>query len=118
MLTAILKAIGLSWTNERRQFDRYDVGSPIDVIVGDITYHCRIDNISVSGLWLEPSVDAALGSELTIRHPASGLILTGQLIGNEPHGSRISFNYPEADAVVSVWLRMIHEQQSREPRTE
>ena len=111
MLTAILKAIGLSWTNERQQFDRYDVSSPIDVIVGDITYHCRIDNISVGGLWLEPSVDAALGGELTIRHPASGLILTGQLIGNEPRLA-YQFHYPEADAVVSVWLRMIHEQQA------
>lgn len=112
MLNAILQAIGLSSKDERRQFERYPVTSPIEVTVDGMAHNCIIDNVSVGGLRLEPPVGAEPGAELTIKHPASGLNLTGQLIGNDTGGSRISFDSSEAGAVVSVWLRMMHEQQS------
>lgn len=118
MLNAILQAIGLSSKDERRQFERYPVTSPIEVTVDGIAHNCIIDNVSVSGLRLEPPVDAVPGAELTIKHPASGLNLNGSLIGNDTGGSRVSFNSSEAGAVVSVWLRMMHEQQSGESRAE
>ncbi|WP_028465561.1 PilZ domain-containing protein [Nisaea denitrificans] len=118
MLNAILQAIGLSSKDERRQFERYPVTSPIEVTVVGKAHNCIIDNVSVGGLRLEPPVDAEPGADLTIKHPESGLNLTGQLIGNDTDGSRISFNSSEAGAVVSVWLRMMHEQLSEETRPE
>lgn len=118
MLNAILRAIGLSSKDERRRFERYPVTSPIEVTVDGMAHKCIIDNVSVGGLRLEPPVDAVPGTELTITHPASGLNLNGQLIGNDTGGSRVSFSSSEAGAVVSVWLRMMHEQESGEPHAE
>ena len=115
MLSAILKAIGLSSKDERREFERYPVTSPLEVTVNGVAHKCIVDIVSAGGLRLEPPVDARPGSELTIRHTDSGLNLTGRLIGNDSKGSRINFNSAEAGAVVSVWVRMMHEQQSAEP---
>ena len=112
MLSAILRAIGLLSKDERRQYERYPVTSPLEVTVEGVAHSCIVDNVSVGGLRLEPPVDAVPGAELTIRHSESGLNLTGRLIGNDATGSRISFNSEEAGAVVSVWVRMMHEQQS------
>jgi len=118
MLNAILHAFGLSSKDERRQFERYPVASPIEVTVDGKAHNCIIENVSVGGLRLEPPVDTEPGAELTIKHPASGLNLNGSLIGNDTGGSRISFNSSEAGAVVSVWLRMMQEQLSEGSRTE
>lgn len=118
MLNVILQALGLSSKDERRQFERYPVDSPLEVTVDGIAHKCIVDNVSVGGLRLEPPVNAQPDAELTIKHSESGLSLNGRLIGNDAGGSRISFDSPEAGAVVSVWVRMMHEQLSDTPRTE
>lgn len=112
MLSSILRAIGLSPKGERRQFERYPVTSPIEVTVDGVAHDCIIENVSVGGLRLEPAVAAEPGASLLIKHQPSGLHLQGKLIGNDPDGSRVSFDSAEAGAVISVWVRMMHEQQS------
>jgi len=117
MFDSILRAIGLSPKGERRQFERYPVTTPLEVTVDGSAHKCIVENVSVGGLRLEPPVAAKPGTSLTILHPASGLHLEGKLIANDEHGARVSFNSAEAGAVVSVWVRMMHEQESARPET-
>ena len=112
MLSSILRAIGLSPKAERRQFERYAVATPLEVTVDGVAHNCIVENVSVGGLRLEPPVAANVGSELMIMHPASGLHLNGKLIANDASGARASFDSAEAGAVISVWVRMVHEQES------
>ncbi|UUX49414.1 PilZ domain-containing protein [Nisaea acidiphila] len=112
MFSSILRAVGLSPKEDRREFERYAVTTPLEVTVDGVAHKCIVENVSVGGLRLEPPVDAAPGSELTILHPASGLHLKGKLIGNDENGARVSFDSAEAGAVISVWVRMMHEQES------
>lgn len=112
MLTSILRALGFSAKEERRQHERFNVSSPLEVTIDGSAYKCIVDNVSVGGLRVEPPVEAEIGAVLKIFHPNSGLQLVGRLVGHDGNGSRISFNSEEAGAVVSVWVRMMHEQTS------
>lgn len=114
MLTSLLRLLGLSSKGERRQYERYPVTTKLEVTVDGAVHTCIVENVSIGGLRLEPPVDAPAGASLTIVHPGSGLRLEGRLIGHDSDGSRISFNSAEAGAVVSVWVRMTHEQESED----
>ena len=112
MLEKILKAIGITPKEDRREFERYPVTTPLEVTVDGVAHACLVENVSAGGLRLEPIVDAEIGSELTILHPQSGLHLNGHVVANDQTGTRVSFDSAEAGAVISVWVRMMHEKES------
>lgn len=117
MLTFIKRILGLAPTEDRRQYERYPVSAPLRVKVDGADVDCLLDNVSAGGLRLEPRIAAAVGEMIVIEHPPSGLHLEGTVVGNDEQGTRVSFTSAEAGAVVSVWLRLLHEEELAKPAT-
>lgn len=91
-----------------RKFERYQVEAPLSVTVGDKEFACSVANVSAGGVKIAPAVEAEIGAMLTVTHPKTGLKLDGQIVGQDPEGTRIRFDSEEAGTIVSVWVRTLH----------
>lgn len=109
MIKFLLSICGLGNPENRRKYERYPIVAPLEVTVGDKSFQCEVENVSAGGLRLSPALDAQVGDVITILHPKSELSLQATVVGADASGTRASFNSEEAGTVVSVWVRMLHE---------
>jgi len=109
MLGFLKRALGLGVPENRRQFQRYPIETPLEVTVGDALHQCVIENVSAGGLRLTPVLDVPVGEKVSIHHPKSGLSLDATVMGHHDDGTRVKFESDDAGTVVSVWVRMLHE---------
>ena len=110
MIKSFLNLFGLGNRENRRKYERYPIVAPLEVKVGDKSFQCEVENVSAGGLRLSPALDAETGDVITVLHPKSELSLDATVVGVDESGTRASFNSPEAGTVVSVWVRMLHEE--------
>lgn len=94
---------------DRRRNERYAVSSGLEVIVDGRASACRVENVSAGGVRVVPAVAASLGSVVTVRDPATGMSLDGEVLGHERGGTRLRFASEDAGIIVSVWMRMAGE---------
>lgn len=109
MIKFLMGLFGLGNQANRRKYERYPIVAPLEVTVGDKSFQCEVENVSAGGLRLSPALDAKIGDIITILHPKSELSLEATVVGVDRSGTRASFNSEEAGTVVSVWVRMLHE---------
>lgn len=109
MIRFLKQMLGMGPRENRRKYERYPVTAPLRVTVGDGRFECSIENVSAGGLKLTPALDAKVGDFITILHPKSQLTLEATVVGLDKDGTRAEFKSPEAGTVVSVWVRMLHE---------
>lgn len=109
MIKSLLSLVGLGKKENRRKYERYPIVAPLEVTVGDKSFQCEVENVSAGGLRLSPALDAQIGEVITILHPKSELSLEATVVGVDPSGTRAQFTSDEAGTVVSVWVRMLHE---------
>jgi hypothetical protein len=110
MIKFLLNLLSLGNRENRRKYERYPIVAPLEVTVGDRSFQCEVQNVSAGGLRLSPALDAQIGDVITILHPKSELSLDATVVGVDGSGTRASFNSAEAGTVVSVWVRMLHEE--------
>ncbi len=94
---------------ERRRYPRYPVSASVEVDAAGATVNCILDNVSAGGVHLSPALAAPVGATVTVRHAASGLALSGRVVGQDDAGSRVKFDSEDAGIVVSSWLRLTQE---------
>lgn len=94
---------------ERRRNERYAVASGLEIIVGDRSYACAIDNVSAGGVRVTPALDVPIGTEVSVCDPATAMRLDGAVLGHEGGGTRLRFASEDAGIIVSTWLRMAQE---------
>ena len=94
---------------ERRRNERYPVTSGLEVIADGRAAACRVDNVSAGGVRLVPAVDVPVGTVVTVRDPATGMSLHGEVLGHEGGGTRLRFASEDAGIIVSTWMRMAGE---------
>lgn len=109
MIKSLMSLIGLGNNENRRKYERYPIVAPLEVTVGDKSFQCEVENVSAGGLRLSPALEAEIGDTITILHPKSELSLEATVVGVDQSGTRAQFNSDEAGTVVSVWVRMLHE---------
>lgn len=109
MIKSLMSLIGLGSKENRRKYERYPIVAPLEVTVGDKSFQCEVENVSAGGLRLSPALEAEIGETITILHPKSELSLEATVVGVDPSGTRAQFNSDGAGTVVSVWVRMLHE---------
>jgi hypothetical protein len=109
MIKFLMSLVGLGNRANRRKYERYPIVASLEVTVGDKSFQCEVENVSAGGLRLSPALEAKIGDVITILHPRSELSLEATVVGVDPSGTRASFNSEEAGTVVSVWVRMLHE---------
>lgn len=110
MIKFLMSILGRGNPANRRKYERYPIVAPLEVTVGDKSFECEVENVSAGGLRLSPALDAKVGDIITILHPKSELSLEATVVGGDRSGTRASFNSDEAGMVVSVWVRMLHEE--------
>lgn len=110
MIKSFMNLIGIGGKENRRKYERYPIVAPLEVTVGDKSFQCEVENVSAGGLRLSPALDAGVGEIITILHPKSELSLEATVVGVDASGTRARFNSDEAGSVVSVWVRMLHEE--------
>lgn len=111
MIKFLMNKLGLGGQENRRKYERYPIAAPLEVTVGENRFECEVENVSAGGLRLSPALDAAVGDRITILHPKSELSLEATVVGMDSSGTRASFDSEEAGTVVSVWVRLLHEEQ-------
>ncbi|SDF23497.1 MULTISPECIES: PilZ domain-containing protein [Thalassobaculum] len=94
---------------DRRRNERYPVSSGLEIIVDGVASDCRVDNVSAGGVRVLPAVAAPLGAVVTVRDPATGMSLDGEVLGHEGGGTRLRFASEDAGIIVSTWMRMAAE---------
>jgi len=95
---------------DRRRNERYPVSSGLEVIVNGVASDCRVENVSAGGMRVLPAVEAPLGAVVTVRDPATGMSLDGEILGHESGGTRLRFASEDAGIIVSTWMRMAGEE--------
>lgn len=109
MIKYLMSLVGLGGKENRRKYKRYPIVTALEVTVGDKNFQCEVENVSAGGLRLTPALDVKTGETITILHPRSELSLDATVMGSDATGTRARFNSDEAGTVVSVWVRMTHE---------
>lgn len=109
MIGWLKSLFGASRTEDRRKYARYPVSAPLEVIVGEATHACRIDNVSAGGVRLKPAFSVDDGTDLVVRDPRSELRLDGTVVGRDEDGIRVRFKSEDAGIIVSAWLRVSNE---------
>lgn len=118
MLRWLQQVFGKTWAEgeaddasaDRRKYERFDVKAPLEILVDGAAYPCTIDNVSAGGVRVIPVTKAKEGTSVTVRDPASGMELTGLVVGHDGQGTRVKFDSEDAGIIVSVWLRMANEE--------
>lgn len=100
---------------DRRRNERYPVASGLEIIVKGELSTCAIDNVSAGGVRVRPALSVPLGAVVSVRDPATGMSLDGEVLGHEGGGTRLRFESEDAGIIVSTWLRMAGERSA--PRT-
>lgn len=75
-------------------------------MVNGSTATCRVDNVSAGGVRVVPAVDVPVGAVVTVRDPATGMSLDGEVLGHEGGGTRLQFESEDAGIIVSTWMRV------------
>jgi hypothetical protein len=94
---------------DRRRNERFPVASGLEIIVDGSASECRVDNVSAGGVRVMPAVAVPVGAVVTVRDPATGMSLDGEVLGHEGGGTRLRFASEDAGIIVSTWMRMAAE---------
>ena len=109
MINLLKRILGIESPPDRRKYERYVVDAPLKVTVDGKEYECSIDNVSAGGVKLAPVLGLDAGIKIEITHQKSGLSLPARVVADDPDGTRVQFDSEEAGTIVSVWVRMLHE---------